>query len=126
MYAVRTTFFAADLRSPLLFVLAVDLLQSLLNKAKDQGILCLPLPLGVGTDFPIIQYLYDNLFVMQICPRQLIVLKALLHTYAESNGLKVNYSKSMMLALNVSEERIQILAETFRPPLECRILKMQE
>lgn len=37
-----------DTLSPLLFVLAVDLLQSIMNKAKQRGILNLPLPQGVG------------------------------------------------------------------------------
>jgi hypothetical protein len=36
-----------DTLSPLLFVLAADLLQSLLNKAKDVGILKLPIKGGV-------------------------------------------------------------------------------
>jgi hypothetical protein len=34
-----------DLLSPLLFVLAADFLQTLLNKAKDQNLLRLPIPL---------------------------------------------------------------------------------
>lgn len=34
-----------DPLSPLLFVLAADLLQSVINKAKDQGLLKLPVPL---------------------------------------------------------------------------------
>jgi hypothetical protein len=34
-----------DPLSPLLFVLAADLLQSIINKAKDQGLLRLPIPL---------------------------------------------------------------------------------
>lgn len=42
-----------DPLSPLLFVLAADLLQSMVNKAKDQGSLNLPLQRG-GSDFPIV------------------------------------------------------------------------
>jgi hypothetical protein len=38
----------------LLFVLAADLLQTLLNKAKDQHLLNLLIPLVCSTDFPII------------------------------------------------------------------------
>lgn len=43
----------------------------------------------------------------------MIALKALLNTYAESTGLKVNYSKSMMVQINTPEERMNILAQTF-------------
>jgi len=43
-----------DTLSPLLFVLAADLLQSLINKAKSQGLLKLPIPLGYTTDFLIV------------------------------------------------------------------------
>jgi hypothetical protein len=46
--------------SPLLFVLAADLLQSLPNKAKDVGILNLPIRVGYTEDFPIIQYADDT------------------------------------------------------------------
>jgi hypothetical protein len=43
-----------DPLSPLLFVLATDLLQSILNKAKDMDLLSLPIPLNSSTNFPII------------------------------------------------------------------------
>jgi hypothetical protein len=49
-----------DPLSPLLFVLAADLLQSLINKAKDMGLLSLPINVGYTLDFPIIQYADDT------------------------------------------------------------------
>ena len=70
-----------DPLSPLLFV--SDLLQSVMNKAKDQGLLKLPIPLSYTTDFPIVQYVDDTLVVMEACSRQLWILKALLHTFGE-------------------------------------------
>lgn len=99
--------------SPLLFVLAADLLQSILNKAKDIGLLKLALPLGAGNDFLLIQYVDDTLVVMEACPRQPIALKALLNTFAESIGLEVNYSKSMMVPINTSADKMEILSNTF-------------
>jgi hypothetical protein len=39
---------------PLLFVLAVDLLQSIINKAKNSGLLNLPIDEGYTANFPII------------------------------------------------------------------------
>jgi hypothetical protein len=40
-------------------------------------------------------------------------LKAILNSFAESTGLKVNYAKSMMVPININEERFDILAQTF-------------
>jgi hypothetical protein len=54
--------------SPHLFVLATDLLQSVLNGAKDLGVLRLPIDVGYTTDFSIIQYAYDTLLIMEACP----------------------------------------------------------
>jgi hypothetical protein len=102
-----------DTLSPLLFVLVADLLQSILNKAKDLNLLKLPLPLRHTSDFPIIQYADDTLIVMEACSNQLMVLKALLQTFGDSTGLKVNYNKSVMLPINVQEDRLQHLARTF-------------
>jgi len=45
--------------------------------------------------------------------RQLFFLKAILNSFADSTGLKVNYAKSMMVPINVSEQKMNILAATF-------------
>jgi hypothetical protein len=98
---------------PLLFVLAADLLQSIINKAKDQGLLNLPIPLQYTNDFPILQYADDTLIIMEECARQLFVLKALLNTFADFTGSRVNFSKSMMVPINLPEGRLQHLSATF-------------
>jgi hypothetical protein len=102
-----------DPLSPLLFVLAVDLLQSIVNKAKDEGLLRLPVYVGYTNDFRIIQYAYDTLLIMEACPRQLIALKAIINTFADSTSLKVNYAKSSMIPINLSSDRLHHLASTF-------------
>jgi hypothetical protein len=76
-----------------------DLLQSVLNKVKSLNLLSLPLPLRSSEDFLIIQYADDTLIIMEACSRQLLVLKALLHSFGESTGLRVNYSKSIMVPM---------------------------
>jgi hypothetical protein len=53
----------------MLFVLAADLLQSILNKAKEVGILKLQIRVGYKYDFLIIQYVDDTLLIMEACPR---------------------------------------------------------
>jgi hypothetical protein len=95
-----------DPLSPLLFVLAADFLQTLLNKAKDFNLLQLPIPLSYTLDFPILQYADDTLIIMEACARQQVFLKSLLQTFATLTGLKVNYSKSMKVPINVEEEQM--------------------
>jgi hypothetical protein len=104
---------AGDPLSPLIFVLDADLLQSIVNRAKDQGLLKLPIPLRYTNDFLVIQYADDTLLVMEACSTQLWALKALLHTFGESTGLRVNYAKSFMVPINTSQEKLQPLARTF-------------
>ena len=98
---------------PLLFVLAADLLQSIINKAKDCGILKLPIPLSYGSDFPVIQYADDTILILEACPRQLFFLKAMLNSFADSTGLHVNCNKSNIYPINVSEQKMALLANTF-------------
>jgi hypothetical protein len=103
-----------DPLSPLLFILAADLLQSIVNRAKDMGLLRLPINVGYTSDFPIIQYADDTLLIMEACPLQIFTLKAILNTFADSTGLKVNYAKSSLYPINISEERLKHLAATFQ------------
>jgi hypothetical protein len=84
-------------------VLAADFLQSVLNKAREQGLLSLSIPLRHTTDFLMIQYVDNTLIIMEACSRQLWTLKALLHTFGESTRLRVNYSKSMIVPINTSD-----------------------
>jgi hypothetical protein len=102
-----------DPLSPLLFVLAADLLQSVINKAKENGILKLPIDVGYSNDFPIVQYVDDTLMIMEVSSQQLFALKALLNTFVESTCLRVNYSKSCMYPINITQEKLKHLAATF-------------
>jgi hypothetical protein len=102
-----------DPLSPLLFVLAADFLQSLLNKAMSQDILKPPLQCPACPDFPVIQYADDTLVIMQADAPQLVCLKAILNTFAASTGLKVNYSKSCIMPINLEESRLLHFANTF-------------
>lgn len=99
--------------SPLLFVLAADFLQNILNFAKSQGLISLPIDLPHCQEFPILQCADDTLVFLNGSARQLFFLKALLNSFAEFTGLKVNYSKSMMVPINIAADRFDILANTF-------------
>jgi len=102
-----------DPLSPLLFVLAADFLQSMLNNGKDLGMLRLPIPLTSAPDFPVVQYADDTLVIMEGDPNQLLFLKSVLNSFADSTGLKVNYRKTMMLPINMTDESLDHLARTF-------------
>jgi hypothetical protein len=101
-----------DPLSPLLFVLAVDLLPSVINSALQSDILSLPLSLRCGTGFPIVQYADGTLLFLEACPRQLLDLKDLLNTFAASTCLRVNYQKSSILPINVDHHKMEILAQS--------------
>lgn len=102
-----------DPLSPLLFVLTADLLQSVLNEAKDQGHLTLPIPTRFTNDFPVIQYADDTLIVMEASETQLNTLQNILNSFALATGLKVNYSKSQMIPINLTQEKFDQLAQSF-------------
>jgi len=102
-----------DPLSPLLFVITADLLQSIINEAKNRNVLRLPIPLQYTKDFPIIQYADDTLLIMEVSSTQLLALKALLQSFGDSTGLRVNYNKSIMVPINTNHDKLQHLARTF-------------
>jgi hypothetical protein len=106
-----------DALSPLLFVLAADLLQSLINKAASEGSLQHPLSDSFGGDFPIVRYADDTLLFLPAATPQLLYLKQLLHQFASSTRLKVNFSKSFQVPINISDDRASSLVACF----ECQV-----
>jgi hypothetical protein len=83
-----------DPLSPLLFVMDVDLLQSIINNAYHLDLLKHPLSKDFGLDYLIVQYVDDTLIVLPTNAWQLMALKGL-------TKLKVNFSKSFLVAINV-------------------------
>jgi hypothetical protein len=102
-----------DPLSPLLFVLSADLLQTVLNAARNNNLLNLPLSILNDHDFPILQYADDTLIFMQADENQLLHLKEILQSFAESTGLQVNFEKSFMVPFNITEDRLNTLINTF-------------
>jgi hypothetical protein len=96
--------------SPLLFVLAAYLLQSIINRAWNSGILRHPISNGFEEQFPIMQYADDTLLILPADAMQLLTLKGLLKSFLDSTRLHVNFQKSYMFPINVSAERINHLA----------------
>jgi hypothetical protein len=108
-FACKRGVHQGDPLSSILFVRVAKLLQCMVNKLFQQGIFQAPLPIP-DTDFPIIQYADDTLVIMQACPDQLEALKELLESFALATGLRVNYAKSAMMPINISETKLQDLA----------------
>jgi hypothetical protein len=107
-----------DPLSPLLFVLAADLLQCIINKGHRDRLFELPIPSYEMAQFPVIQYADDTILIMKASQRELFTLKGLLESFSQSTGLRVNYRKSCLVPLNLSSERAQQLAGVFGCKLE--------
>jgi hypothetical protein len=50
---------------------------------------------------------------MEGCVTQLESLKGILNTFTLATGLKVNFSKSMMVPINMTEEKLDLLSTGF-------------
>ena len=101
-----------DPLSPLLFVLAADLLQTLVNNMLRNGVLSLPIE-SHDPDFPIVQYADDTLLIVPAVNSQLLALKEMLQDFHASTGLRVNFHKSCILPINVDEAETARLASIF-------------
>jgi hypothetical protein len=65
------------------------------------------------SDFPIIQYADDTLLIMPADKSQIIALREELNKFSMSTGLKINYSKSQMVPINVPQDVMVDLAAEF-------------
>jgi hypothetical protein len=73
------------------------------------GLIQMHIPSRDTTDFPIIQYMDDIILIMQASQRELLCLKAILETFAQSTRMRVNYAKSCMVPLNMTEEKAELM-----------------
>src|SRR4051812_12114104 len=102
-----------DPLSPLIFVLAADLLQDAVNDALRNGDLEHPIhPIG-DQDFPIIQYADDTILVMKASVAQAQHMKNNLSAYADSVGLNINFQKSNLVPMNLTDNEANMLAGIF-------------
>lgn len=76
-----------DPLSSLLFVLAVDLLDAVINSACAKGLLSLPINRPATEDFPVIQYVDNTLVVLPVDVNRIHNLHGILQEYARLNGL---------------------------------------
>jgi hypothetical protein len=83
------------------------------------GQLTKPLP-NATQDFPIVQYADDIILMMRDDISEVLHVKDLLHLFASSTGLHVNFHKSLMISVNVSDQKMQQLSTA----LGCQIGSM--
>ena len=90
---------------PAVFQLVLTMYATTMTCANCDGLI----PLTTSGHY----YADDTLIFMNGDINELNNLKDILSSLADSSGDKVNFEKSMMVPLNVSEERLDILASTF-------------
>jgi hypothetical protein len=95
-----------------LIVLFAELLQYIVNDALNNNLSYMPIPHATN-DFPIVQYAYDTIMILPANITHILHLKGLLQTFADSTGLRVNFHKSSMVPMNVSDVKLQDLASAF-------------
>jgi hypothetical protein len=107
-----------DPLSPFLFNLVADVLNKILQKAKDAGFLQ-----GLG-DFPNfgnvlnLHFADDTLIFLKADRRMINSLKWILLCFENLSGLKINFDKSEMVPLNLTHEEGQVLATQ----LGCKVV----
>nr|XP_040251774.1 uncharacterized protein LOC120968845 [Aegilops tauschii subsp. strangulata] len=107
--------------SPLLFVLAADLLQIVINDMFRRGILQLPIPCH-DQDYPVIQYADDTLIILPADKDHLLALKDMLRVFFESTGLDIGKMPFTYLGLPVGTTRPKML--DFMPLVDCMERRM--
>jgi hypothetical protein len=95
-------------------------LQSAINAAHEDGLLDLPIAQPASEDYPVIQYADDTIVVMPASITQLRTMQSILQAYARCTGLKINFSKTQLIPINITSEEALTLAET----IGCQVASM--
>lgn len=96
LYVIVTIPLCYMLMSPLLYGLAAELLQILINEAWHNDHISLPIENQYTMTYPVIQYIDDTFIIMNADPHQLSHLVHVLKIFSDFTGLEVNYSKSSL------------------------------
>jgi hypothetical protein len=77
----------------------------------------MPIPPRDEAGFPIIQYANNTItiLVMKASHKELLCLKVLLESFAQSMGLRVNYAKSYRVPPNMTDDddKVELLVRVF-------------
>jgi len=100
-----------DPLSPMLFILAMDPLQRLFDKATQQGLLC-PIgadPIRMRTSL----YVHDAALFVRPKVDDLITVRQLLQAFGDATGLHTNLHKSEIYRISCNELELDDIAATF-------------
>jgi hypothetical protein len=100
--------------------MATDLLQTIIIRAFQLNLLKYPLSRDFGQSYPIVQYADYTLIILPTEAIQLFTLKGILRSFADSTGLKVNYGKSFLMPINISDDKALHLVNT----IGCQVAQM--
>lgn len=96
---------------PYLFLLGADVLQRLI---KQDG--CVRHPIA-DEPCPVMQYTEDTLLLVRAATEDILHLRAILDMFTSATGLRINFSKSTVVPMNVPAPRLRRL---------LRVLQCQE
>jgi len=106
-----------DLLAPFLFLLVAEGLSGLVRSAEARGLYRGFRMGNSGLSITHLQYADDTLFLGEASMENLWSLKTILRCFELTSGLKVNFTKSSVMGVNVGDEFLG-LAERF---LYCRV-----
>ncbi|WVZ96688.1 hypothetical protein U9M48_042292 [Paspalum notatum var. saurae] len=115
-----------DPLSPMLFILAIDPLQQILNLATQHGILT-PLPL-TSAKLRTSLYADDAAIFLNPVREELAALKEILHIFCKASGLVTNFEKSSIHPIRCEEIDLDHVLHHFqgsRGAFPCRYLGLQ-
>lgn len=101
--------------SPMLFILVMEALTSLIQRADDLGLLTPLATRPVGHRLSI--YADDVVLFASPTAAELEFIKALLRVFGEASGLRVNMSKSAVIPIRCVEEHVQQVSNS----MECDV-----
>lgn len=88
-----------DPLSPYLFIIVADVLQRLVQRACNQGLL--QHPIDAALPCPVLQYADDTLILTRGTLQSMTTLKQLLDDFSLATGLTINFHKSTFVPMNV-------------------------
>ncbi|KAK2422417.1 hypothetical protein QL285_032952 [Trifolium repens] len=105
-----------DPLAPFLFLLVAEGLNALSHRAVSLGFFK-GFKIGSDVVVSLLQYADDTLFIGEACVENLWAMKAMLRWFELVSGLKVNFSKSRLIGVNVASDFLQVAAKF----LHCKL-----
>lgn len=106
-----------DPLSPILFNLVADALSAMLTRASNAGIIQGLAPNLIDGGITHLQYADDTILLLQFSPGNLRNVRLILSCYEAMSGMKINFEKSEIFTVGLSEPDQKLAAAT----LGCKI-----